>query len=82
MEADEGQSCGGGTTGREHRGRPNGARLQGDQRPVLERILEPSSPGQFAVEVLRKVVIGDEDVGFAAQAPPQRGPLPVAGTGQ
>ena len=51
-------------------------RLDCNEPAIHERIGETVRSGELGVEVARKAVVGDEDMGFAAQAEAQRGMLP------
>ena len=58
------------------------ARWDGNERPAREGIGQVGAAGESIVEVARKVIIRDEDMGLAAQAPAQRAMMPGAAASQ
>ena len=82
MKTSEGQPRGRRAVRRQNRHAAAVARVDGDERPSLQRGTQIVVVGQLAVEIACESIIGDEHVRFAAQAPAERGMLPAAGAGQ
>ena len=82
MEANQREAGGRDAAGREHRGATHHRRVDRDERSPRQRVRQPVTPCELAVEIARKAIVGDEDVGLAAQAPAQRGMLPGAAASQ